>query len=72
MAKEDRFEFRTTTDQRERWKLEAEEQGQDASAFARDALDAWMKICARARELGMEPRDLLAVRVLGPEGRRRG
>jgi uncharacterized protein (DUF1778 family) len=72
MPKDDRFEIRTTGDQRDRWKLAAQEQGQDASAFARDALDAWTKICARARELGMEPRDLLAVRVLGPEGRRRG
>jgi len=54
------FQFRVTDDrQRDRWQASAREQAQSESKWARDGLDGWATVCARAVELAVNPRELL-------------
>ncbi len=59
-----KFQFRTTEQERARWRAAAALREQDESKFARDALDAWVEICQEAARLGMTPSDLLARALL--------
>jgi hypothetical protein len=54
------FQLRVADEQqRKRWQESAETQAQAESKWARDGLDAWVGVCARARELNANPRELL-------------
>ena len=53
------FQFRVTAEQRAPWQAAAEVRGQSESEWARDGLDAWVVLCERAAELGVEPRDMV-------------
>jgi hypothetical protein len=60
-AARETFQLRVTTEQRVPWQASAEARGQSESEWARDGLDAWVRICNRATQLGMDPRELVDV-----------
>ncbi len=53
------FQLRVTTEQRTPWHAAALASGQSESEWARDGLDAWVRFCARAAELGTNPQQLV-------------
>jgi hypothetical protein len=55
------FQLRVTTEQRAPWQASALASGQSESEWAREGLDAWASFCARATELGTNPRELVDV-----------
>lgn len=55
------FQLRVTTEQRAPWQAAALASGQSESEWARDGLDAWVRFCARAAEMGANPQQLVDV-----------
>jgi hypothetical protein len=53
------FQLRVTTEQRTRWQTSALASGQSESEWAREALDAWVRFCERAAEIGTNPQQLV-------------
>jgi hypothetical protein len=53
------FQLRVTTEQRARWQTSALASGQSESEWAREALDAWVRFCERAAEIGTNPPQLV-------------
>jgi hypothetical protein len=53
------FQLRVTTEQRARWQTSALASGQSESEWAREALDAWVRFCERAAEIGTNPQQLV-------------
>ena len=53
------FQLRVTSEQRAPWQASATASGQSESEWARDGLDAWVRFCARAAELGTNPQQLV-------------
>jgi hypothetical protein len=53
------FQLRVTSEQRAPWQASAAASGQSESEWARDGLDAWVRFCARAAELGTNPQQLV-------------
>lgn len=64
------FQVRVGKEQRERWIKVAGDQAENASAWAREGLDVWATVCSKARELKLEPRELVE-RALEVHGRHR-
>jgi len=60
-AARETFQLRVTTEQRAPWQSSAAARGQSESEWARDGLDAWVRFCDRAAQLGMDPRELVDV-----------
>jgi len=58
-AKREQFQFRATKTDQEPWRKSAEAMHQDNSDWARNGLDAWVTVCDRARDLGVNPQDLI-------------
>ena len=53
------FQLRVTTEQRSRWQTSALASGQSESEWAREGLDAWVRFCERAAEMGTNPQQLV-------------
>src|SRR5438309_1199148 len=53
--------FRVTKEQRAPWQASAEAWKLSESEWARGGLDAWVKICDCAAQLGVNPRELVDV-----------
>src|SRR3954470_5481739 len=56
---EETFQFRVTKEQRAPWQASAQAWKLSESEWARSGLDAWVKICDCAAELGANPRELV-------------
>jgi hypothetical protein len=54
------IQFRAPDDKKERWERAADDSKQSFSEWARDGLDAWLDVSARAAEVGTQPRILVA------------
>jgi len=53
------FQFRCTEEQRAPWQGSAQACGLKESEWARRGLDAWVRVCDQAAELGVDPRELV-------------
>jgi hypothetical protein len=58
---EETFQFRVTREQRAPWQASAEAWKLSESEWARGGLDAWVKVCDCAAQLGVNPRELVDV-----------
>jgi hypothetical protein len=54
-AARETFQFRVDAERRSKWQAAAEERAQSESAWAREALDAWVLVCRQAAALEVEP-----------------
>lgn len=60
MSHDKPVQFRASAEQKGRWEDGAATAGQSFSDWARDGLDAWLDVTARAAELSVNPPALLA------------
>jgi uncharacterized protein (DUF1778 family) len=62
------LQLRATPDQRAAWRAASAASSQSESEWVRDGLAVWIRICARAAELGTNP-DELAIAALDDHAR---